>query len=368
MPWYLTPPRPGKTPFYAVRGSYCGIILDGKSTGATDERAAKRILATWRKQAERGEFATAKPAPIAEPLTLARGALDYLRAGHDSEALYVDRIVAKYGKVLLADLHGASDFQVRLGEMATALYPNAPVTTVNRNFYTPISSILKHNGFERKIKRPKGARGKKSEHWLREHQAFDLLDAAYTMDREFGIFCELLLYTGMRLDEALSITWDNVDLDACLIFVPKTKNGQPRPVHLTPWCRAGLLNHPARKDSGRTFRFYAGGQFNRMLKDAMRNAGVPVPPKRYGGFHLFCHTYATWQVQFNGMTNYELADTGRWDDPASAKLYNHRATSDAAKKADLLPTRSRNRGPVLALPAPTRQDGEETGSVQSLAG
>jgi hypothetical protein len=47
MPWKLIPPRPGKTPFWYVRGKYLGIALDN-STGTPDERAAKRILKTWR--------------------------------------------------------------------------------------------------------------------------------------------------------------------------------------------------------------------------------------------------------------------------------------------------------------------------------
>ena len=47
--WKLVPPRPGKTAAYYVRGKYLGIRLD-HSTGTGEKVAAKRVLATWRKQ------------------------------------------------------------------------------------------------------------------------------------------------------------------------------------------------------------------------------------------------------------------------------------------------------------------------------
>src|SRR5215813_8308240 len=55
LPCPGSPPRKGKTPYWYIRGKYLGIALDD-STGATEERAARRIIKTWREQAERGEF------------------------------------------------------------------------------------------------------------------------------------------------------------------------------------------------------------------------------------------------------------------------------------------------------------------------
>src|SRR5688572_243073 len=64
MPWKLVPPREGKTPFWYVRGKYLGIALD-RSTGTSERRAATTILGTWKRQAERGEYA--KPDEAADP-------------------------------------------------------------------------------------------------------------------------------------------------------------------------------------------------------------------------------------------------------------------------------------------------------------
>jgi integrase len=72
----------------------------------------------------------------------------------------------------------------------------------------------------------------------------------------------------------------------------------------------------------------------------MTNAGLSFP-KRERGFHLFCHTYATWLIR-GGMDNYALARTGRWKDPRSVQGYIHNLASHEAKRAAaLLPTPSR---------------------------
>jgi len=69
--------------------------------------------------------------------------------------------------------------QISIDNAASALYPNAPAITTNRQFYTPVSAVLKRAGIEREIKRPKGWRGSKATEWLEPEQAFPLIDAAY---------------------------------------------------------------------------------------------------------------------------------------------------------------------------------------------
>jgi integrase len=77
-----------------------------------------------------------------------------------------------------------------------------------------------------------------------------------------------------------------------------------------------------------------------LLAEAMKNAGLFFP-KRERGFHLFCHTFATWLMR-NGMDNYALARTGRWKDPRSVEGYLHNlASTEARRAADLLPTPTR---------------------------
>ena len=78
----------------------------------------------------------------------------------------------------------------------------------------------------------------------------------------------------------------------------------------------------------------------KMLARAMDDAGLSFPP-RYRGFHLFCHTYASWMVGINKMDNYALARTGRWKDPRSTAGYVHTHVSQEAIQAANLPVPGR---------------------------
>ncbi len=331
--WKLVPPRPPKTRFYYIRGKYLGIELD-HSTGTGEEAAAKRILKTWSKQAERGEFPLGKRRDEPAPATFVSAATAYMQAGGSGQ--YLEPILKAWSGRLLADID-----QIAIDTLAETLYPAAPASTKNRQFYTPVSAILKRAGIEKRIKRPKGWRGRKSISWLSREQAFALLTAAEQIEPEFGMFCELLCYTGMRLGEALSIRLSAVDLARQAIYLPETKNGEARTVHLTPELVAALANHPRgldRRPDERLVRFHASGRLRDMLKEAMAKAGLSFP-RRQCGFHLFCHTYGTWMHRENGMDNYALARTGRWKDPRSAEAYLHTAVSAEARMADNLPVR-----------------------------
>jgi hypothetical protein len=85
MPLKLVPPRPGKTPYYYVRGSYLGIAVN-RSTKSTEERLAKAIRKRWREQIERGEYRP-ESTPAAGPLTFLAAAVAYMKAGGERKHL-----------------------------------------------------------------------------------------------------------------------------------------------------------------------------------------------------------------------------------------------------------------------------------------
>jgi integrase len=58
----------------------------------------------------------------------------------------------------------------------------------------------------------------------------------------------LLLYTGCRREEILSTQWANVRLDEERIYLPKTKNGQSRTVHLNAKAKEVVEELLAKKD------------------------------------------------------------------------------------------------------------------------
>lgn len=334
MPWKLVPPRQGKTPYWYVRGKYLGIALD-RSTGAVERRAAATIRATWRRQAERGEFS--KPQPQAEPGLFLAAVKAYLLAG--GEGQYVEAISQEWKHKIAAEI-----VQEDIDALAVKLYPNAPASTRNRQVYTPVSAILKHVGIEKKIKRPKGWRGNKRTFWLKPEQAFALLREADAINPEFGIMCTLLNYTGLRLDECLSeLTCEGVELAREFAYVGDTKTEEPRGVYLPPVVVAALANHPRGLDrKGRLFRFHDGGRLRAMLKLACKRAGIELP--RRTAFHVFRHTYGTWMRVYGGLDGLGLTRTGAWADMDSVARYSHSEPTAEARRSAVLPTPKRGAG------------------------
>jgi integrase len=211
-----------------------------------------------------------------------------------------------------------------------------------REVYTPISAVMHRAGDLRPIKRPKGSKSSKRVSWLRREQAFALFAAADAEDTEFGLLLRLFCYTGMRKSEVLRrIRVENVDLKNASIYVPKTKNTEPRQVHLTPELVAGLANlfaeYPERGPTDPVFRFRVNGYLQDKLARAMTRAGLAFPTGQ-NGFHLFRHTWAMWMRRYAGLDTSGLVETGAWRDRASAARYEHLDATEEAKKADLLPT------------------------------
>jgi integrase len=232
--------------------------------------------------------------------------------------------------------------QAAIDRAAAALYPQGDATTRNRQVYTPVSAVLKRVNIEHKIKRPIGWRSKKTVSWLEPEQAFALFAAADARP-EFGLFLRLLCYTGMRLNEALGVKVGQVDVRRNAIYLPMTKNGEARTVHLPPELVTALANHPRgldRDPEEKLIRYHASGRLRTWLKDAMTTAGLRFP-RRQGGFHLFCHTWATWMRRYGGLDTSGLMETGRWKDRTSAARYEHLDASEEARKADLLPVPKR---------------------------
>jgi len=148
-----------------------------------------------------------------------------------------------------------------------------------------------------------------------------------------GAFCTFLLYTGCRLGEAQALTWGDVDLDERQAFIPKTKNGKPRWVHLTP----ALVQTLGRLHRDRPYVFRRNREdLYRHLDDASRLSGVVIPDGV--AFHLFRHTWGTWMRKFGGLDTVGMMATGAWTSRVSAEAYMHASTTPEARKADMLPT------------------------------
>lgn len=326
MPLKLHDPRPGKTPNYSIRGTHYGVTVD-RTAGTPDRKKATAYLNKIKADIERGAY-TPKGA-----ITFAKAALSYLRNG--GEALFVGPLADHFGNQPLVEID-----QEAIDEAAVILYPNASAATRNRQVYTPISAILKHAKVVFPVKRPKGAQGKVKVEWMTPEQAERLLDAAEAVDPEFRTFLALLCYTGLRLSEALNLSCAGVDLKETAIFIPETKNDDPRAVHVPPQLAAELANHPRGLARGAEplCRFHKNGHLYTLMRKAKTAAGLPNVT-----FHTFRHTWATWMRRYAKLDTKGLVGTGAWKDEKSASRYQHVVVTEEAQRADMLPTLKRGR-------------------------
>lgn len=325
MPLKLIPPRPGN-PNWQIRGSYLHVKRLYRSTGTPERRVAEQALKKLKRDIESGAFA-----PEIGP-TFASAALSYLRAGGEQYPL---RRLLEYFK----DTPLTRIDQSAIDKAADTLFP-APrysPATRNRQVYCTVSAILKHAGIEKKLKRPKGGRGKRRLVWLRPEELHKLFDAAEAVDERLGAFLIFLFYTGCRRSEGLRLKWTDVDLAESTAWIPDTKNSEPRMCFLPPAVVASLANLSRVEGDPRVFRLCANNHLAKMLDKAEKIAGVKLPKGL--AFHAMRHSYGALMRRVAGLDTSGLVATGAWKSPEAARIYEHATFSEEAAKAALLPVR-----------------------------
>jgi integrase len=313
--------RRPKSPYWIIRGTLRSIRLE-ESTGTYNKKIAEEIRA--KREAEilaqsiYGRRATA---------TFAEAALSYLQNGGNKRFLH---------KVM----------------GARKVYPNTSGATRNRQFYTPVSAVIKHaakRGWCSHIvmERPEKPPGRLR--WLTPEQAECLIAACGGHLRPLLIF---LLYTGARIGEALWLDWHDVDLNRSHVTFPvdpnegrRTKNNEPRGVPLHPRVRAALANLSHRR--GEVFRRPDGKPYERLRDDENdTSAGNRIKKafaaacKRAGikDFTPHCcrHTWATWHYAKN-RDLLALQRLGGWKSLAMVTRYAHVNVGELAHTIDNLP-------------------------------
>lgn len=316
----LYAPRKGYSTNWTIRGTYLRQYIN-RSAQTSDKRIAAKLLAKVKDEIERGCYAR-PDAP-----TFASAALSYMQAG--GERRYLEPLLHHFGERPLAHIT-----QADIDAAAVAVFPNASAATRNRQAYTPISAVLRHAGVTIGLRRPKGAAGESRLTWLTLDDAFALLASATDLNGRLGALCTFLLYTGCRLGEALRLEPTDLDLSRGFAYVGRTKNGDPRPVHLPPVAVAALAGLPL--DGRNVFGFAKGGAIYSLLTVAAARAGVTIPERV--AFHIFRHTYGAWMRRYGKLDTSGLVGTGAWKSRAAAAVYEHVEVSEEARKADLLPT------------------------------
>ena len=110
--------------------------------------------------------------------------------------------------------------------------------------------------------------------WLTEDQIPLLLS---TDDDEFKKFLQLLLYTGMRRNEALELTWSDID-DNINIRPEISKNGIGRQIVLNSNLKT-ILSQGSQISQERLFPNYTPNQISMKFMRWVREIGLPAGTK-----------------------------------------------------------------------------------------
>lgn len=322
MPLKLVPPREGKSPHYTIRGTYLRVSVN-QSSGVSKRALAQKELQKIERDIESGRWDDNGP-------TFATAALKYMKGG--GEKTYLTKLLRYFGDKPISTLD-----QSEIDRAATDLYPKGTAATRNRSVYTPVCAVIRNAGQRLNLRRPKGSGGSKTTAWLWPEQATALIQEAYRLDKTFAALLIVLLYTGMRLSEALGLTWNDVRMEEGFAYVSDTKNCEPRAVFLPKVAVDALHDRYSRRTrrSRRVFGFVKGGHIYHLLRAASAKAGIELPPR--SAFHIFRHTYATWMRRYGGLDTRGLVGTGAWKDAKSAQRYAHALTTEEAGKAQNLP-------------------------------
>lgn len=341
MPLKLIPPRKGKSPNWTIRGAYLGIRIN-KSSGANKRPVALTVMRGIERAIEAGEYAP-RTAPGKGERTFLTAAVAYMEAGRSSR--YVSRLIKHFAGKTLPEID-----QTAIDEAAVALFPTGTPGTRNAGCYTPVSAILHHAGAPIKLKRPKGAKGREVTEWIRPDDAAGIVQAADAFDPEFGLLLRFLLFTGVRLGEALALTWLDIDLPNARAWVRREKDGIASDLGLREDLCERLAAHGPKAPQERVFRFHQGGNLKHKLTRAkLAYLGLACPTRRpvkwrvsanrldWLNFHSFRHTFATW-MRRAGVDVQGLVATGNWRDPRSAARYAHAVPREEWKRVADLPS------------------------------
>ena len=212
--------------------------------------------------------------------------------------------------------------QADFDEAARVLYPGRSNATWNRCVYTPLQAVLKHNGIVIALRRPKVPRSKYKALTAAQR---DILMA--NAEGEFKTFLTVLFYCGRRISEAVSLTWDRVDLKNQVACFEQTKTDTDhwQPLHPTVVIALANIEHRV----GKVFTYKSRHHVRPMLKRLFKATKIKFHP------HMARHTFADLLVE-KGASMRDLMDAGGWKDQTSAMRYTSRRVERVRKAIESL--------------------------------
>jgi integrase len=125
----------------------------------------------------------------------------------------------------------------------------------------------------------------------------------------------VLLHTGFRRGELHGLRWRDVDFKAGVLTVPKSKNGDSRPVPMTSTVRELLSRRPRSLDKDALV--FCNSVGTRDLRWAIRTFPAAIKAAAIGNFRLHDtrHTFAS-RLAMEGIELLTIKGLGGWKSPA----------------------------------------------------
>jgi integrase len=172
-------------------------------------------------------------------------------------------------------------------------------------------------------------------------------------DKGAAAVLAMLTVTGARLSEIMLATWDNVDFDRGMLTVPRSKNGRPRYIPLSPIAVAILERQAIRRLPDNPHVFPSWRRCGRAIEGvrgawrrAKKAAGLPDDLRVHDLRHSFASALANSGTPLNEigtvLGHTQLSTTTRYAHHSPQRLI---ATATAASNAwNLLPPPEQTNG------------------------
>ena len=151
----------------------------------------------------------------------------------------------------------------------------------------------------------------------------------------------LLAVTGARKNEVLHAKWSDVDLARSLLTVPRSKNGRPRHIALSPVAAEIVRRQAARCQNGHPYVFASPRKADLPLEDvrrtwarAVKAAGLPAGLRIHDLRHSFASVLANLGTPLSEigvlLGHQQLSTTQRYAHHAPQRLVATAATASLA--------------------------------------
>jgi integrase len=330
------------SPHYYLRGTVRGIRIF--ETTATDDLAVAEAIRIKRE----AELLDQSVFGLGPTITFSQAAVSYLQAGGEARFLgHFDEaagrwtlLIGRFAKTPIARIG-----QDEIDQAAYALYPSASAATRKRQVYVPMAAVLHHaagKGWMRapRIKLPKVRQPETK--YSTVQRLNKLLPHCSLKLRRVVVF---LAYTGARISECLRLDWErDIDLKRRTATLRRTKNMDPRTIHLAMPVVVQLSTVPQASRHGQVFGWKDRQAVNRALKRACKRAGVEYLSTHQQGRHTFAaglRIHAKRDLR-------GLMEDGGWKSIQSVMRYMHLVPGESAKAIDQLPMVQNVRTPRAA--------------------